>query len=226
MVQLTVMVKNSVPLQKQNDPNLENSQEVKDDEILVIVPPKPWEKQIGESDRAFSGFVVYRDLPPNLRNYQAVVEQLYPGSAPWMIQKITGWAKKYNWEYRAGEWQIELDRERRAAQLETVKDMTTRHIQAAMVMQEKGLNALRALSHQDILTAADIRLLITEGAKLERTARGLKSERTDEPDGDESSKLSKPAGPASLSSASDDELERIDQAAQKHLVGEGAKTSS
>ncbi len=226
MVILTAMVKKPIPPESQST-NPTPQSEVKDEEILVIVPPQPWEKQIGESDRAFSAFVVYRDLPPNLRTYKAVVEQLYP-NAPWAVQKVTDWAKKYSWEYRAGEWQKELDRVRREAQLSTIEEMIVRQREAGMVMSKIGLRALQAKSAKEIaeMSPSDLRLLITEGFKLEKESRGIKSGKaTEEPNGDESPE-SKSAGPASISGASDDELERLDQAAQKHLTGKGEETPS
>ncbi len=41
---------------------------------------KSWEKQPGESDKSWSGFVVYRDLPPSERTIQAVAEKIQKNS--------------------------------------------------------------------------------------------------------------------------------------------------
>jgi len=183
-----------------------------------LVPPAPWEKQDGESARAFSAFVVYRDLPAASRKLESVSEQLYP-QAPWAVSKVREWASKYNWQVRADAWSAQLDAERRKVQLETVKTMTIRHIEAAIAMQGKGLEALRNLQAKEDLSAADIRLLITEGAKLERLSRGLVTDRTGgkKDDGD-----GKPGDePADLSGISDDELRRLEGVAKQ--AAEGAK---
>jgi len=65
-----------------------------------------------------------------------------------------------------------LDHERRAAHLEAIREMDARHIQIALMMQAKAMEALALLDPHD-LSPADIVRFIKEGTKLERLARGV-----------------------------------------------------
>jgi hypothetical protein len=182
-----------------------------------LVPPAPWERQEGESARAFSAFVVYRDLPPENRKIDAVRDQLYP-QAPWAKDKLHRWAQEHHWQVRADAWMSKIDLERRQVQLETVRSMTARHIEAAIAMQLRGLSALRGLSNKADLTAAEIRMLITEGAKLERLSRGLATDRIG---GKEKDGRSDDEG---LSDLPDDELRRLEGVAKQAAEGAQPQT--
>lgn len=171
-----------------------------------------WEQQVGESSRAFHAFQTYRDLDPKGRTFKAVQDILYPDS-PYAGKSLRRWAERFRWVERVGAWERALDRKRMEVQLNTVKDMTQRHIDEAVELQNKGLNALKLLSDKDLseMSVADARLLVTEGAKLERLARGLSTEKHDQ--------TNRGGLPDDLSTLPEDELRRLANLAASLTTG-------
>lgn len=183
---------------------------------LATAPQEPiWERQSGESDRAFHGFCVFRDLPPAGRTQRAVQDILYP-QAQWATRTIGKWAKEHNWEARASAWDNEVDRVKRDAHLKTVGVMAERHVHQAISLQAKGLEALELIAAGDI-DPANARLLIVEGSKLERLSRGEATEKYEQGRG---------TGLPDLSGYSDDDLRELADAAKRLAAGAGKKESS
>lgn len=176
-----------------------------------------WERQAEEPSRAFAGFVVFRDLPVTNRNCQAVADVMYP-SARWAIRVVGEWSKKYGWDIRVTAWDNFLDRLRRETQLSTIKTMAKRHVEQAVSLQEAGIKALKLINEEGNMSAADARLLITEGAKLERLARGLSTDKIDHRREAEDEL-------PDLSGASEDELRQLTQLAESIVERAGKETS-
>ncbi len=192
------------------------AKEISTEVTKVPDSPTPWERQEGESSRAFEAFVVYRDLPAKNRAYNLVVDALYT-NAPWAVRTIQRWATAHGWEARVTAWENQLDRAKRDAQVDTVKLMTKRHLEQAMAMQAKGLAALNGISESQ-MTPADARLLITEGIKAERLARGQSTEKIER---GESIEQPQP----DLSDLSDEELTRMAELADRVTKGSGETAS-
>lgn len=179
----------------------------------LIPAPQPtsvalWERQPGESSRSFTAFTTFRDLPSTNRTLKAVQEIMYPG-AQWAMRAITGWAKDHQWVERVIAWENELDRVKLAAQAQTVETMSKRHIEAAQKLIEKGLAALEKITEGDI-DPANARLLIVDGSKLERLARGQSTEKYDS---------TERAGLPDLSGYSEEELKRLADIAERIVKG-------
>src|SRR5205807_1369920 len=110
-----------------------------------------WEQQPGESTRAFSAFVIYRDLGTKRsldeasRRYHHSEQQAPDGHETGTVPKrgksgrIAVWANRFNWPDRAQTWDREQDRELLKAQIKAVKEMRARHAQMALVMQRKAV---------------------------------------------------------------------------------------
>lgn len=129
------------------------------------MPPEPWERQIGESARAFEAFQVYRDMGVN-RNIRAAAQQV--GKSKTTIQK---WSSNHKWVERVAAWDAEQDRITRQAQLDDIKKMRKRHADLASAMLVKAARALQRIP-EDEIKAGDVSRMVDTAAKLERISRG------------------------------------------------------
>jgi hypothetical protein len=152
--------------------------------------PEPWERQPGESDRAFEAFRLYRDLGPS-RTLDRAGELVSPREGPTGAQGgaqdgaqpgrkrgatgcIRGWAAKHHWAERAGAWDAHLDRERRAAaeraEAEEVEDFAKARRQwnkqirqAASFLAARALKAAASDAGAASLRAAGEAIKIADG---------------------------------------------------------------
>jgi len=127
------------------------------------MPEHPWERQEGESPKAFDAFECYRTLGPD-RSLQAAWEKHYTRPGTLLARQRKGkeqasqfpgywgaWATKWRWTERAAAWDEEvaalardqeLDRELRARMTEQEEDMRQRKL-----MREEA-RAARAVARQ------------------------------------------------------------------------------
>ena len=130
---------------------------------------KPWERQKGESDKAYEAFVTYRDMGTD-RSIRAVAQKL--GKSRTQIGKrSSGW----EWTERVRAYDNELEKEARAQAVKDRKDMTSRHIKIAMQLQKKALEALTSLE-VEAMTPKDIKEFIKMATDLERLNRTLEED--------------------------------------------------
>ena len=167
-----------------------------------------WERQPKENSRAFHAFTVFRDLPSNNRTMRMVQDIIYPDS-PWAARTIAKWAGEFRWVERTKAWEDEQDRMKLAAQADTIKTMAERHVKQAIALQDKGLAALEQITQSNI-SIADARLLIVEGAKLERLSRGQATEKVEE--------ITK-RGLPDLGQYSEEDLRRLEGLAKRVVEG-------
>lgn len=132
---------------------------------------KSWERQKGESQRAYEAFAIYRDMGPS-RSLAKVAKKL--GKA---ISLIERWSRKWNWVERAALYDDELDRQYRAEQEEERKKMAERHAKQAMMIQNKIVQRLQTLDPNQ-LSPSDLIRWFDIAVKVERLARGQSTEIT------------------------------------------------
>lgn len=130
---------------------------------------KPWERQRGESQKAFEAFAIYRDMG-STRSIQKVAQKLTKSEA-----LLRRWSAKWNWVERAKEYDLEMDRQHRLQQEEERRKMAERHAKQAMMFQNKILERLRTLD-PNRLTPADLIRWFDIAVKVERLARGESTE--------------------------------------------------
>lgn len=144
--------------------------------------PMPWERQNGETPKAFDAFVIFRGLNPQERNGKIVAKQL--GKSYSLMQM---WSAKYGWVKRAAAWDEEQDRIKREAeqraQIEAIKEMRKRHTKVAVKMIDKAESAIDSLLAGEI-KAADIPRIVDIATKLERISRGDAGEVVEERQGE------------------------------------------
>ena len=123
-----------------------------------------WERQDGESGKAYEAFSVYRDMGA-ARSVSAVARQLRKSRA-----LIDRWKRQWDWEERARAYDRELERAAYEEAVKAMREMSRRHIGMGVRMQTKALEGLSKLNPGKMRTK-DIVALLHEGTKLERDSR-------------------------------------------------------
>lgn len=144
------------------------------------ITPDPWERQEGESTKAYEAFCTYRDMGRE-RSLSKVAAKLQKS------ETLMGrWSGAHEWVDRAAKWDDEQERiERETAQreqVEAIKKMRKRHAKLAENMLEKAASALAQIPEEEI-RPADISRMVDIASKLERISRGDVGEVVEERDG-------------------------------------------
>lgn len=142
----------------------------------TTIPPEPWERQKGETARAFEAFAVYRDMGPS-RSINKTAQALDKNRTT-----IGEWSAKYEWVKRVAAWDAEQDRIARQKNTEEIKKMRKRHTDLASAMLVKAARALQRIPDDEI-KAADVSRMVETASKLERISRGDAGEVVEERDG-------------------------------------------
>lgn len=129
------------------------------------IPPEPWERQKGETSRAYEAFTVYRDMGPD-RSINKTAQKLSKNRTT-----IAEWSARNDWVKRAAAWDAEQDRIARQAQTDEIKKMRKRHADLANAMLVKAAKALQRIP-EDEIKAGDVSRMVETAAKLERISRG------------------------------------------------------
>ena len=127
--------------------------------------PEPWERQQGETSRAYEAFAAYRDMGPD--RSQAKLSRKLGKNA----RTIADWSTRYEWVKRAEAWDAEQDRISRKEQIDEIKKMRKRHADLASAMLVKAARALQRIP-EDEIKATDVSRMVDTAAKLERISRG------------------------------------------------------
>lgn len=125
---------------------------------------KPWERQEGESVKAFEAFTVYLEMGDE-RSLRAVGQRL--GKSRALIER---WSRTYQWVERVASYDADVQRKAHAKAVDKRRKMVDRHISIALKMQEKALKALEQMDPADIDTKNLIAML-REATKLEQEMR-------------------------------------------------------
>jgi hypothetical protein len=105
--------------------------------IAVVPDREPWERQHGESAKAFAAFAHYRDTPAverSLRNTARFLSETIPdrtGKPESIRTELGKWSVKWNWVARVEAYEIAEDRRRRLERAAHQRTMEERHAAAA-----------------------------------------------------------------------------------------------
>jgi hypothetical protein len=129
----------------------------------------PWDKQPGETNRQYMGFLTYRNLGMR-RSIRRLREEFYSRSHS-SHSTLAEWSATHRWQERCAAWdRHEADRvadETRQA----IVDMNKRHAAIANAALNKAVENLTALD-ASTLTPRDLVAMIDLAVKVERLARG------------------------------------------------------
>lgn len=124
----------------------------------------PWERQPGETEKAYEAFLIFKNLGPG-RTFKAVSDRLQKS-----YTLIRRWKERGNWESRAAEYDRENERKEQIATQKARKKMIERHIKIGTSLQGKALQALEAISPEE-MKPQDIERFLQFGTKLESESR-------------------------------------------------------
>lgn len=100
---------------------------------------KAWERQEGETEKAYSAFKIYLEMPERSRG--KVAKSLKKD------QSLIGrWANKYDWERRAAAYDSSIFDSVRKANINSLKVSIQRKNNIASKLEEKALTALESLN--------------------------------------------------------------------------------
>lgn len=125
---------------------------------------RPWERQVGESSKAYEAFLTYRDMEFR-RTVLAVSKKLSKSR-----QLITRWKLQWNWDERCREYDNELQKEAFKEAVKERRKMNERHINLSMRLQKAAFDALEKKNFSR-MADRDISNFIRIAAELERAAR-------------------------------------------------------
>ena len=104
---------------------------------------KPWERQEGESVKAFEAFTVYLEMGDE-RSIREVAQRLAKSRT-----LIGRWSVTYQWVERVAAFDADVQRKAHAKAVKKRRNMVDRHISIALKMQEKALMALEQMDPAD-----------------------------------------------------------------------------
>ena len=142
------------------------------------IEPELWERQQGETARAYEAFCIYRDMGAN-RSLRKVVQQLDKN-----LTTIGDWSTKYDWVKRVAAWDAEQDRIARNEMQKDMAETRKKQREQARKMQEKGMALLESINVGDA-KLSEIVSLLKAGMEQERIAIGDVGEVIEERNGGE-----------------------------------------
>lgn len=137
-----------------------------------------WERQQGESVRAYRFFTVYRDMP-----YMEAANVTRSGRSAAKVAEATGAAlymirsnmRRHDWTRRAAAYDLHMAAiVRNTMEAEIIK-MHKAHAEAAVALVKKSVRRIVSLPDEDISARDAVRMLET-GVKIERLSRGESSD--------------------------------------------------
>jgi hypothetical protein len=148
-------------------------------EIISKRQPHPWERQPGETNKAWNAFRIYRDMDAAERTIKSVSKQLgYSVTA--LCER---WSRLNDWVSRAGTYDAHMDEQRRNRRERERLAASDRRVQIAKNMQLVGGAAIQELGTkiQEALqkgkpipkiSLKDATAIINAGVQIERLESG------------------------------------------------------
>lgn len=141
----------------------------------------PWDRQEGETPKAYTAFCAYRDMGTerSLEKYARTLGGKWQetGRIP---SHVGAWSSRYSWPARAAAWDEHLDRERRAVVVESERGRALReHLETTRKMSREMLEtgaAMLALARRSLKAYSQLpaeSVQPTEASSLGRTGVAL-----------------------------------------------------
>ncbi|HUM43488.1 MAG TPA: hypothetical protein PKI14_11125 [Fervidobacterium sp.] len=130
-----------------------------------------WDRQPGESAKAYAAFCAYRDLGAE-RSLEKVRHLLdKPRTKKW----LGVWSAKYNWVERAKAYDDYIEKKKRAEKEKAIMEMVERHAKLAMAFEQRVAQRLQSVDPEE-LTPNDLARWLEIATRLERLSRGEPTE--------------------------------------------------
>jgi hypothetical protein len=134
-------------------------------------PRTPWQRQPGESTKAFAAFCLYRDLGPGRSVVGAYRQRTGKESARQADGRWNDWARRWHWPARAATWDDEQDWLKVQAQLKKIEETAERHANLSVDFLQKIIERMRTID-ADALGPRDLQAWFETAVKIERLSRG------------------------------------------------------
>jgi hypothetical protein len=131
-----------------------------------------WERQFGESVKAYQAFAIFRDLGAD-RSCQEVARRLSKSGT-----QIYKWSSKWNWYNRARAFDLEQERQNRELWHKERIEMDERQAKISLMLQDKVVKRLINMTEAEI-AKTPLAMMIKAfeiAVKIERLARGVATE--------------------------------------------------
>lgn len=143
-----------------------------------------WEKQKGESRKAFQAFAIYRDMGM-ARSYTAVAQELQKSGT-----LIRRWAGRWSWEQRVDAYDAHIDEQARKKHEAERVAMSERQYRLARAMSTRVAESMQSMiDKKEVLTHSDIPRWLDTAVRIERLVMGEVTERTEVVEGDAKQRL-------------------------------------
>lgn len=133
-----------------------------------------WERQPGESSKAYAAFCVYRDLGPQ-RSLDGARRTFERGGKRISVKFLGRWSSRYNWVARCEVYDDYIERRKREEREKDILEMAERHARIAVAFQEKVAERLQQLNPAE-LEPRDLSKWLDVAVKVERLSRGEPTE--------------------------------------------------
>ena len=130
-----------------------------------------WEKLPEETSRQYEAFCIYRDMGIE----RSILKVAYEWSEGGHTSKLKEWSSKYHWVERASAYDEYIDEIKRARNEEAIIEMSARHAEYSLQIQEKAIEALNLVNPEE-LKPNDLIKWYDVAVKIERLSRGLSTE--------------------------------------------------
>src|ERR1017187_5116383 len=159
---------------------------------------REWDRQPGESSKAYAHFCLYRDMGQT----RSIRQLLKDSNCRSKLAQLMRWSSRWRWVERCQKYDDYLEHQDRSQQEKERREMHKRHAKMGMLAQtlalrklEKALNGIE--KDPDGMSAPDAARILDIGVKVERLARGesTKSHEVSGPSG----------GPIEFANMSDDQ---------------------
>lgn len=136
-----------------------------------------WDRQPGESSKAYAHFCLYRDVGVN----RSIRQMPSVSGCTSVVRQLNRWSSRWRWVERCQKYDDYLEHERRLQQEKERRAMHERHAKVALLgmnVAVKGLESLltKVQSGEGTVAPGDLTRLLDTSVKVERLARGESTE--------------------------------------------------
>jgi hypothetical protein len=127
-----------------------------------------WQRQPGETPKAFGAFVIYRNLDPKERSLKKVVWECNRS-----VSLIGRWSSQWGWVERAAEWDDYQEMRRLEARIEAKQRLDEEELRIIRAARMQVIKALTSMNPEQLAKdLKELRLWIMGLINLERSIVG------------------------------------------------------